>query len=120
MRSLTATTRSTTVGSYVSGQKSSPMPSTRYGRPLPPEYTEPTGSAPITWMAGFFCFRYRPTPVMVPPVPMPATKWVIRPAVWRHISGPVVPSCASGLCGLWYWSGLNAPGVSRATRSETE
>ena len=31
-----------------------------------------------------------PTPEIVPPVPQPATKWVIRPAVWRQISGPVV------------------------------
>ena len=28
-------------------------------------------------------------PVIVPPVPSPATKWVTRPAVWRQISGPV-------------------------------
>ena len=33
--------------SYASGQKSSPTPSTRYGRPVPPEYTEPSGSAPM-------------------------------------------------------------------------
>ena len=35
--SLTAMTRSQTSRSYVSGQMSSPTPSTRYGRPLPPE-----------------------------------------------------------------------------------
>ncbi len=29
-------------------------------------------------------------PVIVPHVPAPATKWVIRPPVWRHSSGPVV------------------------------
>ena len=28
----------------MSGQKSSPTPSTRYGLPLPPEYTDPAGS----------------------------------------------------------------------------
>ena len=33
--------------------------------------------------------RYRPTPLIVPPVPIPATKWVIRPLVWDQISGPV-------------------------------
>ena len=46
--SETATIRSQMSLSYVVGQKSSPTPSTRYGRPVPPEYTEPSGSAPIT------------------------------------------------------------------------
>ena len=32
--------------------------------------------------------RYLPAPVIVPPVPMPATKWVTRPSVSRQISGP--------------------------------
>ena len=38
----------------------------------------------------------------------------------RQISGPVVCSCASGLAGLEYWSGRNAPGVSRTSRSAVE
>ena len=46
--SETATMRSQMFLSYVVGQKSSPTPSTRYGRPVPPEYTDPSGSAPIT------------------------------------------------------------------------
>lgn len=29
-------------------------------------------------------------PEIVPPVPTPATKWVIFPSVCRHSSGPVV------------------------------
>ncbi len=29
-------------------------------------------------------------PLIVPPVPMPVTKWVIRPSVCAQISGPVV------------------------------
>jgi hypothetical protein len=29
-------------------------------------------------------------PEIVPPVPTPATKWVIRPSVCFQISGPVV------------------------------
>ena len=41
----------------VVGQKSSPTPSTRYGRPVPPEYTEPDGSAPTIWTSGFCCFK---------------------------------------------------------------
>jgi hypothetical protein len=32
-------------------------------------------------MSGFFSFRKRPQPLMVPPVPIPATKWVIFPSV---------------------------------------
>ena len=35
-------------------------------------------------------FRYRPAPVMVPPVPMPATKCVTVPSVCAQISGPVL------------------------------
>ena len=34
-------------------------------------------------------FRYRPVPLIVPPVPTPVTKWVSRPSVSRQISGPV-------------------------------
>ena len=54
---------------------------------------------------GFWLLRKRPTPEMVPPVPTPATKWEIRPAVCSHSSGPVVAACEAGLAGLWYWSG---------------
>ncbi len=57
---------------------------------------------------------------MVPQVPAPATKWVMRPAVCRQISGPVVFSCASGLAGLAYWFGRKAPGISRTRRSAVE
>ena len=49
-----------------------------------------SGSAAITCRSGFLDFRNRPVPMMVPPVPMPATKWVTRPSVCRQISGPVV------------------------------
>ncbi len=44
-------------------------------------------------------------PLMVPPVPTPATKWVMRPAVWRQSSGPVVRSWAAGFSGFQYWLG---------------
>ena len=59
-------------------------------------------------------------PVTVPPVPTLATRWVTRPSVWRQISGPVVASWARGFSGFQYWSGLNAPGMSRARRAATE
>ena len=87
---------------------------------MPPEYTEPDGSAPTICTLGFCAFSARATPVIVPPVPMPATKWVTRPAVWSQISGPVVRSCASGFAGFEYWSGRKEPGVSRTSRSAVE
>ncbi len=59
-------------------------------------------------------------PVIVPPVPSPATKWVTRPAVWRQISGPVDSTCACGFAGFAYWFGRNAPGISRTSRSAVE
>jgi hypothetical protein len=64
--------------------------------------------------------RKRPMPVMVPPVPMLATRWVMRPAVCLQISGPVVLSCASGLWRLAYWLGMKAPGVVSVNRRATE
>jgi hypothetical protein len=51
---------------------------------------------------------------------MLATTWVTRPAVCDQISGPVVASCASGLCLLAYWLGMNAPGVLSTSRRATE
>ena len=38
--------------------------------------------------AGFFSLRKRPTPLIVPPVPMPQTKCVIFPSESSQISGP--------------------------------
>ena len=101
-------TSSYSSGSQAAGKKSSPTPSTRYGRPEPPENTEPSGSAAMMRMSGFCALRKRAVPVIDPHVPAPATKWVIRPAVCAHSSGPVVFSWASGLVGLAYWLGRNA------------
>ncbi len=77
---------------------SSPTPSTKYGRPVPPEYTEPAGSAPMIFTTppsapgrpAETSLRYRPVPVIVPPVPAPITQCVMRPSVSCQISGPVV------------------------------
>jgi hypothetical protein len=44
----------------------------------------------MTWIAGLRSFRKRPMPLIVPPVPTPATKCVIAPPDWRHSSGPVL------------------------------
>ena len=73
----------------------------------------------MIWIAGLRCFRTWAAPEIVPPVPTLATKWVIRPSVWSHSSGPVVCSWAAGFSWFQYWSGLNAPGMSRASRAAT-
>ena len=39
--------------------------------------------------AGFFSFRKRAMPLMVPPVPTPTTRWSTLPSVCSQISGPV-------------------------------
>ena len=59
-------------------------------------------------------------PLTVPPVPTDATRCVTRPPVCSQISGPVVASWAAGFSAFQYWSGLNAPGMSRASRAATE
>ena len=51
--------------------------------------TDPYVSMPQTLIAGFRSLRYRPTPLIVPPVPTPTTRWVTRPSVCSQISGPV-------------------------------
>ena len=48
------------------------------------------GCAPMIRISGFFSFRKRDTPVIVPVVPIALTKWVMRPPVSFQISGPVV------------------------------
>jgi hypothetical protein len=73
----------------------------------------------MTWTPGLRLLRYRPAPVMVPPVPTLATKWVTRPAVCRHTSGPVVASWAAGLAGLAYWLGWKAPAMVSLRRRAT-
>ena len=85
------------------------MPWMRCGPGRPPESTaEPRGSTATTCRLGLTCSRrYSPTPVIVPPVPTPATSTSTRPSSARAISGPVVRRCASGLAGLENWSGRN-------------
>ena len=56
---------------------------------------------------------------MVPPVPIPATKWVTVPSVCAQISGPVVSWCEAGFSGFAYWSGCQPPGISAAIRRAT-
>ena len=58
------------------------------------------GSTPIIFTLGFFSFRYWPTPLIVPPVPMPQTKCVILPSLSSQISGPVVQVVRFGIHGI--------------------
>ena len=82
---------STRDGSNVVGQKSSPMPSTRYGWTLSGcEKIEPSGSAPTTRRSGFCSRRKRAMPEIVPPVPTENTIASSSPPVASQISGPVV------------------------------
>ena len=97
------------------GTKPAPMPWMRCGPGGPPESTaEPRGSTATTRRRGLTCSRrYSPTPVIVPPVPTPATSTSTRPSSARSISGPVVRRWASGLAGLENWSGRNTSALAR-------
>ena len=77
------------------------MPWILWGPAVPAESTgEAAGSTATTRTAGFLDFRYDPTPVIVPPVPTPATKKSTAPSVSSQISGPVCARWALGLEGL--------------------
>ena len=96
------------------------MPSTRYGRPDPPEYTDPAGSAPT------ICTRVLGLEVAADAgdgaARADAGDEVRDPAggLPPQISGPVVCSWANGFHSLPYWLGRKAPGVSATSRSATE
>ena len=108
---VTCTTSSTTPRSRTSGLKPAPMPWILCGPGLgvSPARTavstgEWAGSTATDQMAFFFSFlRYFVTPVMVPPVPTPATKMSIFPSVSFQISGPVVSKWMRGLAGFSNW-----------------
>ena len=88
------------------------MPWILWGAALPPASTgEEAGSTATTCRAGFFSFKYPPTPVMVPPVPTPATKMSTWPSVSSQISGPVVARWAAGLAGFSNWPGRKLPSI---------
>ena len=78
---------------------------------------EVLGSTATTFTFGFFDFRNLPVPVMVPPVPTPATKISTLPSVSAQISGPVVSKCALGFAGFTNWPGTKLFGISFASSS---
>ncbi len=67
--------------------------------------------------SGLRDFNTSPTPVMVPPVPTPATKMSTWPPVSFQISSAVVRRWISGLAGLLNWPRLMASGISRFSAS---
>lgn len=54
------------------------------------KHGESAGSTATTRTLGFCSFKYAPAPLIVPPVPTPATRMSTSPSVPRQISGPVV------------------------------
>ena len=59
--------------------------------------------------------RKCPVPVMVPPVPIPATNASTWPSVSFQISGPVVALCTIGLILLMNCPGMKLLGISAAS-----
>jgi hypothetical protein len=76
------------------------MPWILCGPGLPPDRTGlASGSTATSLRPGLRGFSTWPTPVMVPPVPMPETKASISPSVSFQISSAVVRRWISGLAG---------------------
>ena len=95
--------------SSTSGMKSYPIPSTLYASFACSWFNdsgkariEPNGSAAMTLMFGLCFFSPLDKPVIVPPVPAPATIALICPEVCFQISSAVPCSCARGLSLLAY------------------
>ena len=83
------------------------MPWILCGPGSPPESTgELFGSTATTCRSGLRSFSRSPAPVIVPPVPTPATSTSTLPSVSRQISSAVVRRWISGLAGLPNWSGM--------------
>ena len=73
------------------GTNPAPMPCILWDPALPPDRTgESFGSTATIFIAGLCFFSPVPTPLMVPPVPTPATNISILPSVSLHISSDVV------------------------------
>mmetsp|Transcript_55740 Transcript_55740/g.121382 ORF Transcript_55740/g.121382 Transcript_55740/m.121382 type:complete len:207 (-) Transcript_55740:438-1058(-) len=92
-------TSSTMERSTLPGMNPAPMPWILCGPwCLPPDSTGLlTGSSATNLHSGLSGLMYCAHPVMVPPVPTPATKMSIAPSVSAQISGPVVSRWILGL-----------------------
>jgi hypothetical protein len=83
----------------------------------PPDRTAAfLGSTAIILTEGFFSFSASPTPVIVPPVPTPATTASTCPSVSSQISRAVVALWAAGFAGFSNCCSITAPGISPAIR----
>ena len=63
----------------------------------------------MIWTPGLRALSTWPTPVMVPPVPMPATTMSTSPSVSFQISSAVVLRWISGLASLANWRASTPP-----------
>ena len=85
----------------MAGTNPAPMPWIGCGPLTPPDSTgDASGSTAMTLRPGLRGFSTSPTPVIVPPVPIPDTKMSILPSVSRQISSAVVLRWISGLAGF--------------------
>ena len=99
----------------MSGTKFAPMPWILCGPGVPPlRIGDSAGSTPMICTPGLRSFRTWPTPVIVPPVPMPATTMSTAPSVSSQISTAVVRRWISGLAGLANCRARMEPGRSFA------
>src|SRR3990172_2227344 len=100
------------------GTKLAPMPWMPVRPGLPPASTgERAGSTATTRIFGSCCLSTSPTPVMVPPVPTPATKASTWPSVAFRISWAVVRRWISGLAKFRNCCGMKNRGFSRSSSS---
>ncbi len=88
------------------------LPSVRSG--------ESFGSTATICTPGTRSLRTWPTPVMVPPVPTPATNTSTWPSVSRRISSAVVFRWIAAFAGVSNWWARIAPGVSATICSARE
>ena len=104
--SSTGTISSITARFSTSGTKPGPIPWILCGPGSPPDRTgELSGSTPTTYRSGLRSLRRSPQPVIVPPVPTPATSTSTLPSRSRQISSAVVRRWISGLAGFENWLG---------------
>ena len=99
--SSTVMTSSMSEVSRLSGINPAPIPWIRCLPGWPPLMTgDVLGSTAIALKSGFLLLRKRAVPVIVPPVPTPATMASICYPESSQISGPVVVSWIAGFAGL--------------------
>src|SRR5579862_3187782 len=94
------------------GINPAPSPCNLCGPGAPPEMTgDFAGSTATALNDGFRCLMTSATPVMVPPVPTPATRKSTLPSVSRQISSAVVRRWMAGLAGLENCWGMKLFGI---------